>query len=705
MTSVDLRTPSSRASSAEVRPHRTEQTPASFRPDVEGLRAIAILVVVLVHAGVGFLPGGFVGVDIFFVLSGFLITGLVVREMRTTGTVSVARFYARRAKRLLPATAVVLLFVAVGSVVVVSVVDRGEVGLDVVAAALYVANWRFGLEAVDYFATGIPSPVLHFWSLAVEEQFYLVWPWLLLLVTRRARRTGRSLTAPLLIGLAIVAIPSLWWSTVQTGSAPGWAYFSTLTRAWELAVGGALVMALPALRRLPRAAAALLGWAGALAVLWACLRFTETMPFPGTAALVPVLGTAALVAAGSRLPDAGASRLLSHPVLVRIGGVSYSWYLWHWPLLVFAAILVGGELALWQALAVVVLSYAVATASRRFVEEPFHHSAVLARHPDRALRLGAACTVVGVLAGLVLVVPGALGGRAAPDASAAPGAAVLGQDGATGSSAPVVPATGPGFVPAVTELRDDLPATYDDGCHQRYPDTAVPPCVYGSPSGARTLVLMGDSHAATWFPAFDDLAQDRGWRLVNLTKHACPVASVRVWSEQLRRTYRECSAWRRAALERIAQEKPDLVVVTGRTDYTVLKGAARLGAEESASVLSAASARTYRALDSVAGSVLVLRDNPMLTSDPVECLARHLDDPGACTTPLAGTVPVPGTERSSAETAGVDYLDTRPVYCVDESCPAVIGGVAVYRDDQHVGATYARTLVPFLAPVVARLMR
>jgi hypothetical protein len=200
MTTVDLRerTRASARPSAEppVRRHlarerhaappRVEQSPASFRADVEGLRAVAIVVVVLFHAGIGALPGGFVGVDVFFVLSGFLITGLIVREMQSTGTVSVARFYGRRAKRLLPATALVLAVVAAVSTVLVSVVDRGSVGLDIVAAATYVANWRFGLGAVDYFAAGIPSPVLHFWSLAVEEQFYLVWPWLLLLVTRGA---------------------------------------------------------------------------------------------------------------------------------------------------------------------------------------------------------------------------------------------------------------------------------------------------------------------------------------------------------------------------------------------------------------------------------------------------------------------------------------------------------------------------------------
>ncbi len=558
----------------------------------------------------------------------------------------------------------------------------------------------------------MPSPVLHFWSLAVEEQFYLVWPWLLLLVTRWARRSGRSLTPPLLVGLVLVAVPSLWWSSVQTESSPGWAYFSTFTRAWELAVGGALVMVLPLLRRLPRAVAALMGWAGALAVLWSCLRFTESMPFPGTAALVPVLGTAALVAAGSRLPDAGASRLLSHPAMVRIGGVSYSWYLWHWPLLVFAAILVGGELPLWLALPVVALSYGIAVLSRRYVEEPFHHSPVLSRHPERALRLGAVCTAAGVLAGLALVVPAVVADRAAADPQSALGAAALGATAADSDSgggpqaAPLIPAVpGPGFVPAITKLRDDLPATYADGCHQRFPDTAVPDCVYGDAQGARTVVLMGDSHAATWFPALEKLASQRGWRLVNLTKHGCPVAVARVWSEQLRRGYRECSQWRTAALARVAQEKPDLVVATSRTDYGVMKGTTRLDGPQSGAALAAAAERTYRKLDSVAGDVLVLRDNPMRPDDPVECLARHLDDPASCTRPLADAVPVPDTARTAAMAAGVDYLDTTPIFCVDGSCPAVVGGVAVYRDGQHVAATYARTLAPYLSPVLARLLR
>ena len=334
----------------------------------------------------------------------------------------------------------------------VSVVDRGDVGLDVVAAATYVANWRFGLDAVDYFAAGTPSPVLHFWSLAVEEQFYLVWPWLLLLVTRAARRRGGSLTPSLLLGLALVAVPSLWWSAVQTESAPGWAYFSTFTRAWELAIGGALVMVLPMLARLPRAAAALLGWAGAAAVLWAVLTYSEAMPFPGTAALLPVLGTAALVAAGSRLPGAGVSLLLSAPhARADRRGVL---------LVVPLALAAAGvrrdprrrsAAVVERALPVVALSYAVAVVTRRVVEEPFHHSRVLSLHPDRALRLGAACTAIGVLAGVVLAVPTALADRDAADPSSAPGAASLDVSADPGTAphraARRLPRPGPGSCP------------------------------------------------------------------------------------------------------------------------------------------------------------------------------------------------------------------------------------------------------------------
>ena len=694
--------------------------PSSFRPDIEGLRAVAILLVVLYHVGIPFVPGGFVGVDVFFVISGYLITGLVLREMQTTGTVSVVSFYARRAKRLLPASAVVLVFVVVASFFVVSKVDQPDVGMDVVAASLFVANWHFGLSAVDYFAAGIPSPVLHFWSLSVEEQFYLVWPWLLLLLTIPARRLGRSLLPPLLVGLVVVAVPSLWWSMQQTASDPGWAYVSSLTRAWELAVGGGLAMLVPHLARLPRIAAALLGWAGLLAVLAAAMLYTEDTPFPGSAALLPVLGTAALVAAGTRLPDDGASRLMRAPAMVRIGGLSYSWYLWHWPPLVLLAVYFGvDELPVWQGVLVGIATLGVAAVSKKVVEEPFHHSPTLSRYPQRALRLGAACIAAGVVAGLVLWLPGTLAARFAPPPDSAPGAAaVLGapQDAAgptasesgapqaSASAKPTAapPSTPPGtaFVPALTQIRKDVAAVNTDGCNQQYDGTRSPDCVYGKADGDRTLVLLGDSHAASWFPALEKIAADRGWRLVSLTKHACTIAPVTVYSPVLKRAYTECDQWRANAFKRIQQEKPDLVLTANRQNYYVMSGGQRLGRSASDPRIAAGLASSYRQLDRYAGEVLVLQDNPMPGEDRVDCLSRHEDDPAACDQRLSEMLATPKPEKAAASAAGVAYSTTAWMFCPQKLCATVIGGVAVWRDDDHATATYTRTLAPYLARIV-----
>ncbi|HEX5912326.1 MAG TPA: acyltransferase, partial [Rubrobacter sp.] len=333
-----------------------------FRPDVEGLRAVAVGVVLLYHAGVPFAPGGYVGVDVFFVISGYLITGLLLRELEKTGTVSLARFYSRRAKRLLPLTVVVLAFVVVLSCLLFDPVRMDEVSLGVVASGLYVMNWLLAARATDYFAAGLQaSPIQHFWTLAVEEQFYLLWPTLLLVVVWWSRRIGLGLRPVLATTLAVVVISSLAYSVYSTELQAGAAYFSTLTRGWELALGGLLAL-VPASRlgRQPRWVAFALGWAGLGAIAFATLRFNDGTLFPGYAALVPTLGTAAIIAAGfgieSTMTFAVPVRWLTLGPVRHVGRTSYSWYLWHWPPLVFAATL-WGKLSPLEGTAVLAVSY------------------------------------------------------------------------------------------------------------------------------------------------------------------------------------------------------------------------------------------------------------------------------------------------------------------------------------------------------------
>ena len=357
-----------------VRGRRTAET--GFRPDIEGLRAVAVLAVVLFHAGVPGVGGGFVGVDVFFVISGFLITGLLWREVSTTGTVRLGRFYGARARRLLPASATVGVIIVIVSAVLLPPLQARTVIDDGIASALYVGNYRFALQGVDYFAANLPpSPFQHYWSLGVEEQFYLVWPALIIgtawLIRRARRRTGAHATSsetPYLVVLALVGAVSFAVSLVATHVVPSVAFFSLPTRAWELAAGGLVALTAGQWRRLPARPAAIAGWAGLALILLACTRLGATTPYPGTAALLPVLGTALVIGAGCAAAAQGCGRVLALSPMRAVGRVSYSWYLWHWPvLLVLAAPLLGQPLWLAGLAAVVDLRRAgrAHTASHR----------------------------------------------------------------------------------------------------------------------------------------------------------------------------------------------------------------------------------------------------------------------------------------------------------------------------------------------------
>lgn len=658
-----------------------------FRPDIEGLRAVAILAVLLYHAGLP-VTGGYVGVDVFFVLSGFLMTRLIADEIERTGSLSLGRFYARRARRLLPAVAVVLAAVALLSWLLLSPVDRDSVAADLVASALYALNWWLSGQAVDYFAAGMQaSPVQHFWSLAVEEQFYVVWPLLLLgvvwLVRRFAGAHGPRRT--LLAVVAVVGTVSLVYSVVGTLRSADTAYFDTLGRGWEFAVGGAIAL-LPVTRLAPRAAT-VLAWTGLAAIGGAVVLFDEATLFPAPWAMLPALGTAAVIAAGTALPSARPQQLLATPVMRHLGRVSYSWYLWHWPALVFAAAAFG-ELSAVEGLAVVAGAYVLAVATYHLVEQPFRLSPLL-RRSRRALTLGAACTVFAVVCGLVLALTIPSLPTKAPDE--ATGAPALGHGDAVQRSVDAVR-------PEPRLAPQDWPRNYDDGCHADRPETTSPACAYGDPESDRTVVLFGDSHAMQYFPALERIAKDRGWRLVSLTKSGCPPPQVGLYNDALRRYYSECDAWRSDMLTRITEkEKPDLVLTGGRDTYTAMDGERRLDPTASARKLRDGYADTLSELRGSGAQVVTIKDNPHPDKDVPSCVSRapnRLDD---CAVPQDVAFDYPHVADHAAKRVdGAQLLDSTPAFCRDGTCPAVIGDVVVYGVTTHLTATYARTLAPWL---------
>ncbi|HTY34208.1 MAG TPA: acyltransferase, partial [Mycobacterium sp.] len=364
-----------------------------FRADIEGLRAVAVLAVVLFHADMPGAGGGFVGVDVFFVISGFLITGLLWREASSAGTVRLRRFYGARARRLLPASAAVGVVTLIASALLLPpLLARSAIG-DGIASALYVSNYWFIIRGANYFASHVPpSPFQHYWSLGVEEQFYLVWPaliigtaWLIRLARRRTRAQATSSQRPYLVVLALVAVVSFALSFAATYVVAAAAFYSLPTRAWQLAVGGLVALTAGQWRRLPTRAAALTGWAGLGVVLLACTQLSATTLYPGVAALLPTLGTALVIGAGCAIPAQGCGRVLGLSPMRAIGRISYSWYLWHWPVLVLAPALLGHPLGLAARLAAALISGGLAVLTLRVLENPLRFAPRIRRSPLASL--------------------------------------------------------------------------------------------------------------------------------------------------------------------------------------------------------------------------------------------------------------------------------------------------------------------------------
>ncbi len=697
----------------------------TFRPDIEGLRAIAVLAVLAYHARVPGIGGGYIGVDVFFVVSGFLISGLIVRELRATGTISLPTFYARRARRLLPAALVVIAATVLASAILLPPLRVGDVGLDGAASALYVGNIRYALQATDYLqADADPSPLLHFWSLGVEEQFYLVWPALLLLVAGRRADVRR-----IAVAVVVVAIASFVLSVVLTPTNGPLAFFILPTRAWELAIGAALALGADRLGRISPVLSSASVAAGLGMIAVGAVVFDVSTPFPGTAALLPVLGAALIIAGGLRTPHGPVSRLLSVAPMRWIGGISYSLYLWHWPLLVLPAAAIGEPLPGLARVALVGATFALAAASRRWIEDPIRHGAAARMPTPRTLAAAGAMSVLVALGAFGLgavVAPPATSANVGDPPLVLPTAPPATTDPSTPPSASADPSTPPAtrgptapgavprdLVPALGAVRADLPVVYEDGCHTSAAD--LPPidgrgtCVFGVADATRSVVVIGDSHAAQWFPTFERLALEHGWRLVSITKSACPAIATDtiIYNPTSQRPYTECATWFDMTIERIAAERPDLVVISDARSTRFLIDGEAIRSTDRDDLWGAGLARAIDAVKAAgAAHVVVIGDTPDPAGDPPVCLSAHLDDALACATPASAAIS-PGriaTERAVATERGATFIDPSDWLCPTDPCPSVIGRLLVYRDSHHMTTPFATALAPYLEPALTALL-
>jgi peptidoglycan/LPS O-acetylase OafA/YrhL len=678
-----------------------------YRADVQGLRAVAVLSVLLYHAGVPIVTGGYIGVDVFFVISGFLITGLILRELATTGRLRLGQFYARRARRLLPATALVLLFVAVMTVTVLPVTRWPSIAADLFATSLYVVNWTFAARSVDYFQLDAPhSPVQHFWSLAVEEQFYIVWPVLIVALVWVSRRVGKRLSQTrLLSGLLVITALSFVWSLSMTARVPSAAFFVTTTRIWELGLGALIAVTAPSLARISASVRRAGGWLGLAVIVAAAVWFTDSTAFPGYAALAPTLGAAAVLMAGLRPAERGLP-VLRGPVMESVGTLSYSLYLWHWPVLVGAGVLWGnaeGRLGWPLGLAAAGLSFVPAWIAYRAVERPVHHSRMVAARAWRGGLVGVASVALGLGASF------AVGSRVPTIevAGDAPGAAVLGFDPSSVRSAEfdasAVGGSSGVITPSPVDAATDYPDTVADGCFQSQQSAEVLSCTYGDAASATVIALVGDSHANQWQSALRQLADEHGWRLETYTKSGCffgdgPVRLVGVDGPQ-----ETCRAWSSAVSDLLIERKPDIVLISTAGAYSYVGTDGRDILRPAADTfLAQVLADSWQDLRDADIPVAAIMDVPLQGVVVPECVAQNPADLTRCGTNRDEAVSQSAQpiQRAALRLAvpSVSVIDMTPWICPppSEECVPVIGNVLVWRDSNHLSDTYVRTLAPFL---------
>jgi len=685
--SVDAPAPHSAAPTG-TRPHRP--APRRFLPEVQGLRAVAVLLVLVYHLDSSYLTGGYVGVDVFFVISGFLITSLLLREVRSSGRVSISRFYIRRVRRILPAATLVLTATAAAALLLLPSTRLEQTALELASSAAYIENFVLAGQTVDYLAAEeAPSPVQHFWSLAVEEQFYLVWPLLFVgWAALRSRIRARRAAAVLGGAVAAVVAASLVCSVLLTSSDPTAAYFLPWTRMWELAAGGLLALALsrwsvPGPLRDP------LGWAGLAAVAVAAVAYDGHTAFPGYAAALPVLGAAAVIAAGEGRSRYSAGRLLSTRPARLVGDLSYALYLWHWPVVVITlGVLNVPELSPAQAAAVAALSLALAWATKIVLEDPVRVRGLLATgRSAAAFALSGVLVVAGAAWGIQLHVQQVRSTEFDPQVHLGPQALDVADEPDALTAPPY---------PSVLTAEDDLPDLYGDGCQSSETDTEPSPCVYGAEDADTTVALVGDSHAAHWSPALQEVAEERGWELHTFTKSSCAFTATLLVRPGEEEPYTQCREWTGNVLERLRDLGPDIVFTSSRAQ------AAPYGIDDEEKAREAVAegmSELWRKLDAMGVTVVALRDTPTARSRIVECIDLHAPDTDACVRERDRALGGGDPQVIAAEESGVDarVVDLSDRFCLDDVCPAVIGNVLVYRDSHHITATYSRLLSEDLA--------
>lgn len=649
-----------------------------FRYDIQGLRALAVILVVLNHSQIIPLSGGYIGVDVFFVISGFIITGALLRELEINSRIDMAGFYARRIKRLLPTALLVTIVIVIGTTMIMT--PRGSVSVydDATWANLFAANFRLVATQADYFAQGsLPSPFQHYWSLSVEEQFYVLWPLLLIGVTLAIKQVTQRKVAILLVAATVILV-SFIISVSMTIADPLMAYFSPLSRAWELTTGAAIAVTYARVRISNAKLAFWLRLVGVLLILSAAIFFTAETPFPGSLALLPVIGAAAIIIAGNGdTSDFISKNLLSNRVMVWLGSISYGLYLWHWATLTLWHWTTNLPADPWQATLLVALAVVLAWLTTKFVEEPIRKSRRLGRNPSKTIWAGIAILVVTVTV-VVNITPRpneTANPKPSPSVDSASSSRLLKEKYDKALSAAITLQQLPENLNPDILLPDEGLTNWGRGCFQSKASKSEPPsenCVFGDQQGSKTYWLIGDSHARSWVLALDAIAKKNNAKLIFHSRNSCPLVFKAFYNSQIRADYTECVKTNKWYIEQLTQNPADAIFVASY--FSII--------DKHIPEYTAA----LEKLNGLAKRVFILGDVPRHDFQVPQCLARNFEQIGNCAVSTEDGLFPKTIEamQGKAKELGFDYVSTHQWVCKNAICPAVITNIMMYRDAHHL---------------------
>ncbi|MDV7143187.1 acyltransferase family protein [Tropicimonas sp. TH_r6] len=657
-----------------------------YHPEIDGLRALAVTSVLVYHADVAGISGGFTGVDVFFVISGYLISGILFSELSRTGSIDFVNFWARRTRRLLPSAILVIVASILVARHVLSDLSMAYSGRDAIYAALYLINWQKLISAIDYFNDESGAGLfIHYWSLAVEEQFYIFLSLVFLFVMTASRRFNATHRQEKIAiwAIALLGLISFLINVVVANTTQPVAFFGTHARIWQLAAGAIVYFLVNFDLTMSARARHVAAWSGLALMVGAMVLLDSELNYPGIYAVAPTLGAALFILAGGKedsTTDQGRRPLpvkfFSFAAPVLVGKISYALYLWHWPVFYLYQAYFETWGAVDKVIAILItgcLSYL----SFHLVENPVRRSLWLGARPMTSLTSAVAITII-TCGALFMLQSHYTQGR-------------------------IILASGAIYDPA--KVRLDKGLIYEVGCHTAQKATTYEDCIFGDTDSSRKMFLVGDSHAAHWFPTMADYAATHGYALYSRTKSACIGIDVPTWNSLMKREYHECAEWRGAVHAEIERENADVVVLANSSSARVYmpETGEKASAEDSAALLAAAETRFVEQMLAHGTKVVLMSDMPWFPSDPLDCLIENPRANENCNSPQDESwLPL----RSPWSPDVVDWddqlllVDFKDNVCSELECAVANDEMVMFRDRHHMTATYAATLSSELASVL-----